>query len=178
MKICSHCKEEKDYSFFNKNKSNRDGYQFWCNPCRKERYLQDQEEVISRAKTWYKNNREVKQQYDKERRVLYGDTLRQYDRERSSTLSRRVTANHSTAKRRAKKKQATVLWDEELTAFVSREAFSLAKQRERMFGFKWHVDHIIPLSGKEVCGLHVWNNFQVIPAIVNLLKSNHFERNV
>ena len=31
---------------------------------------------------------------------------------------------------------------------------------------------MIPLVNKTVCGLHVWNNFQVIPQIVNNSKSN------
>lgn len=61
---------------------------------------------------------------------------------------------------------------DELTEFVFSEAYDLCKQREKLFGFKWHVDHIIPLNGKRVSGLHVWNNLQVIPASENLSKGN------
>lgn len=77
--------------------------------------------------------------------------------------------NAQTAKRRATKLNATPAWAD---PFLIREAYSLARLRTKVFGFKWHVDHIVPLQSKKVCGLHVENNLRVIPAINNRRKSN------
>lgn len=77
------------------------------------------------------------------------------------------------AEYRARKLQATPKWArDEWSVFVIREAHALAVIRNRTTGSKWEVDHVIPLQGKKVSGLHVWNNIQVIPRTVNRRKSN------
>lgn len=72
-------------------------------------------------------------------------------------------------RRRATKLRATPDWG---IAFFIEEAYALAKLREQVVGGKWHVDHIVPLKSKIVCGLHVEHNLRVIPAQHNLAKSN------
>lgn len=61
---------------------------------------------------------------------------------------------------------------EELTNFVVQECYSLNILRKNIFNFDWHLDHMIPIQSKLVCGLHVWNNFQCIPQTMNSHKSN------
>lgn len=56
-----------------------------------------------------------------------------------------------------------------------KEIYELSALRTEITGFKWNVDHIIPLKSKLVCGLHVENNLRVIPAIINIAKGNRFD---
>lgn len=58
--------------------------------------------------------------------------------------------------------------------WLMKEAYALAKLRSKVTGIDWHVDHIIPLRGKTVSGLHVPTNLRVITAEENFCKGNHF----
>lgn len=80
--------------------------------------------------------------------------------------------NIDTAARRASLKQRSPSWLTEDDHWMIAQAYELAQVRAKIFGFDWHVDHIIPLHGKTVSGLHVPQNLQVIPALVNLKKGN------
>ncbi len=81
----------------------------------------------------------------------------------------------SVLSRRAARVDRTPCWYGELDDLVMREAAHLSVLRQQRTGFAWHVDHILPLRGKTVSGLHAWNNVQVIPATLNLSKNNRFE---
>lgn len=76
------------------------------------------------------------------------------------------------AKRRADQLQRTPIWaDLEKIEEVYREAV-IARQ---MFGEPWHVDHVIPLRGKRVSGLHIHTNLQLLPGPENIRKGNRYE---
>lgn len=76
------------------------------------------------------------------------------------------------ARRRASKLNATPTWlTDEQKAHINR-TYKLAQMMQEITGDKYHVDHIVPLQGKNVCGLHVPQNLQVLRADLNLSKSN------
>lgn len=77
-------------------------------------------------------------------------------------------------RRRAGMQAASVTWDFELTSFVINEAAELSAIREGLTGFKWHIDHMIPIKCRKASGLHVWSNLQLIPASMNAKKHNRF----
>ena len=78
------------------------------------------------------------------------------------------------ARRRARLLQASPVLDSEYLWMIN-EVYDLASLREKCTGVKWEVDHIIPLQGKEVCGLHVPWNLQVITQTENRRKGNKCE---
>lgn len=63
-------------------------------------------------------------------------------------------------------------WFGELDELVLKEAYVLSRLRAKATGFQWHVDHIVPIKGLTVSGLHSWSNIAVIPWKDNLAKSN------
>jgi hypothetical protein len=83
---------------------------------------------------------------------------------------------HVFAKAKAKRKAAllhrTPAWLPEDDNWLIEQAYELAAIRTKLFGFAWHVDHVLPLQGKHVSGFHVPMNLQVIPGTENIRKGN------
>lgn len=124
----------------------------------KKYVIENKDRLQELGATYRLNNKSKKAQYDK-----------QYSKLNLAKINTRR------AKYRAAKLQRSVQWDSTLTEFVCNEAYELAKLRKRIFGFEWEVDHVIPLQGELVSGLHVWSNLAVIPATINSSKGNKYD---
>ncbi len=68
-----------------------------------------------------------------------------------------------------RRKQANVVWaNREKMLDIYRECRRLNNETD----VRYHVDHIVPLLGKLVCGLHNEFNLQILTAKENQRKSN------
>lgn len=158
MRKCSKCLNVKPLSEFypKRRKLARNGYNCICKECAKHGALEWARDNLSRhnkkTKLWASSNKEK-----------HAESVAKWAK---ANLPKR---NQCCAARRASKKSATPPWGNE---FFMDEIYDLAKRRTKVTGFKWHVDHIVPLQSKLVCGLHVEHNLQVIPASENLSKHN------
>lgn len=75
------------------------------------------------------------------------------------------------AKRVADKFQRTPAWAD---LRKIEQVYTEAKWMSVLMGEPWHVDHVIPLRGKKVSGLHVHTNLQLLPGDENVRKGNRF----
>lgn len=82
--------------------------------------------------------------------------------------------NARTAARHAAKMQRTPKWLDADEKWVIQEIYELASLRTKLTGISWHVDHIVPLQGETVSGLHTPNNLRVVTASENHSKNNNW----
>jgi len=194
VKKCSRCKALKAFELFYKNAKMKDGLNTFCKICHMEdrkvrrvrlRAIPDRVEAERKYKKEYRQRTvEQRRAYMLDWRSNNSAYVTSY-RAKRAELNREYNKNYSAANRasilakcrarQAAQLQRTPRWVGPEELWLIKEAYSVALQRSQITGFKWHVDHIVPLQGKLVSGLHTPNNIQVIPATLNCSKNNKFE---
>lgn len=92
--------------------------------------------------------------------------------QKENTLKRRRNSTRS----RAGLRGATPPWLTEEQRREIADFYWLAQDCSIVSGGKYHVDHIVPIAGENVCGLHVPWNLQVLPGHINRSKGNRMGR--
>jgi 5-methylcytosine-specific restriction endonuclease McrA len=136
----------------------------------REKYLRNREAYLAKATQWAKDNREKRDANYKAWAAKNKDAVRKATKRFYAANPDKGAAK--TAQYRAAKANRVPSWFGELDELVLSEAAHLAQLRQKTTTVKWHVDHIIPLRGALVSGLHAWNNIQLLPALVNMSKGN------
>jgi hypothetical protein len=161
MKTCCTCGVKKLLFEFNKHKNRKDGHQTSCKPCNKEyvlkHYYENQEQISDQKKQKYPEVRDKILQYGKE----------YYNNNKAQSFAK-------SARRRATKLQRTPKWIKDVFIDEIKIIYKRAQIIKAFTEEVWHVDHIVPLQGKKVSGLHVPWNLQLLPAEENLSKGNKF----
>lgn len=161
MQVCSKCEVAKELEHFVWDKRyNRPKKK--CRDCdaatNKEYRQRNKDKILARNKSYYDSNPQFRAKlkgYNLSRQPLY-----------------KATRTAAEAKRRSQKQKATPPWlnDDHIKQIES--LYWLADDLKKVSGQNYHVDHIEPLNGKTICGLHVPWNLQVLPSDINILKSN------
>jgi hypothetical protein len=194
MKSCVTCGESKELEFFYRRKDSPDGYRNDCKLCRKAKSHSNYFSNLVNKREWHREHHRKKLELNpnwyvehyaanKERMSVYNAMYyREHNREKRLDQAKQWAqdnpgmANANKKAYKAAKIKACPQWvrdDADLMWMIS-QAYELAAQRSKTLGYSWHVDHIVPLRGERVSGLHVPWNLQVIPGIVNMSKSNKF----
>jgi hypothetical protein len=158
----------------------------------KRSYLKHKEKVLQRSMKWYAENKEVKLAQGVSWRASNKDRVKKNVRRWAAANPEKIAETQKKSHLKHKEKYDIVgrAWRvanrEKLTAYViKRHATQLQRTppwynhsdvvaiyKEAKPGY--HIDHIVPLQGKNVSGLHWHHNLQVLPAAENISKSNKF----
>jgi hypothetical protein len=189
MKLCVSCKAEKPLSEFYKRKDSPDGYRNDCKVCRSatslKKYYENHEENKARLKQTHANRLSKNANYYAEYYAKYkeqdlaraklayqANAEERKAKQRLWSKTNRGIANALGRKYKLKKAKATPLWLTPEQLYNMQCTYKVAAQLSETSSQKWHVDHIVPIRGKDVCGLHVPWNLQVLPAKMNMQKGN------
>lgn len=150
-----------------------------CNSCAKETIqkfrLENEEHVKQHWKDYYKKHKDqiLQQKYERERSTGWSEAKLYMKKRLKSTPLPSQTNGRPVARmalHRARKLNRLPVWvtqshiDE--MKLLYEESFTMSEHKP------FEVDHIVPLQGNDMCGLHVPWNLQIVPRRINRQKKN------
>ena len=172
-KFCNKCKTSKEFHFFSKNPKGKYGLSSCCKACYKVYYESKKDQIDAASKIrsadWRIKNKEKHRSYSigyykkhtekiKIKSALYQPIWRSKNPGKALSLVRKYQTS---------KIKACLPWvDVKEIEKIYEQAAKIRKE-----GFDVHVDHVVPLRGKSVCGLHVPWNLRIISAKDNMKKN-------
>lgn len=173
MKTCRDCSLDKDLDDFHRSAATKDGRQGVCKKCSKIKTdlyrVANPDKIKSIAANDYAKNRSARiysrRAYIAKNRDKINESAQRWAQENPA----KVNARNS--RHRAEKTQRTPAWSDVTKVNVF---YAKAARLSRWLGKPFHVDHIVPLRSKVVCGLHCDSNLQILEASTNTIKGNRY----
>lgn len=176
MKTCSKCYQNLNLDQFYTTMAQ-------CKSCtllqQKHYYQKNREKVLARVKTYSENNQDKISERNNARKETgyfkdYYEQLSVIERRNAfyKQPTQKIKKASRERQRQATKIHATPPWLTKEHQQKIEDFYWLANDLEKVSGQPYHVDHIIPLRGKDVCGLHVPWNLQILPEDLNCAKGN------
>lgn len=195
MKSCSKCLEFKELIQFVPDKRIKSGYSSKCKCCKSNEDLEYKARTSEQRKIknqeYYEDNKALILEKQKKYREDRPEQYRIYRKKYELTYPERAKESRANYRNNNKDKLNILIknWQKanpgRVRAIWSRRREILINAAINYENYKdeiikiyanrpdgHHVDHIVPLKGKNVCGLHVPWNLQYLPALENIKKGN------
>ena len=173
-KTCKKCNKTKELAFFSRHSSTKDKHSNVCKECdnirNKQWYLDNKQHKLNLCKEYKSKNKEKislagKEYYQKTKEEYLQRQKRYRDSNKSKGAAKR-------AKYRASLLKRTPKWLTSNDLAVIDAKYAMAKWLSEIVGIKYEVDHVVPLQGKLVSGLHTPDNLAIIKSSINRSKGN------
>ena len=112
-------------------------------------------------------------EYNRQYHAEHPDRIKEHKRNHKKANPGKYAAYAN--KRRAAKLQRTPKWLTKDDHDLIKQIYIRCAEITDSTGIPHQVDHIFPLQGEDICGLHDFPNLQIIPADENQSKSNRLQ---
>lgn len=175
---CKVCEETKTLDKFVKHKNYKTGRMTTCKSCWATAQKKYRQENIQTVRATERNSKrktykpEIERQRKREAYKTNPTKFRKRNLEWYYNNKEKVF--DSVASRNRRRKEATPRWLTKEQRLDILQMYRLKRKLSKLLGVDYEVDHIVPLQGKNVCGLHVPWNLQLLEKSLNRSKGNSY----